>query len=69
MNDRKINIHMSQFTSPSLSPHRLDPVLFEKIVDLLAEVLVLDYQSHPNITDILLPNQTVNSCLIRRTVS
>lgn len=51
MNDRKVNIDMSECTSPSLFPHRLDPVLFKKIVDLLAEVLVQDYQSHPNITD------------------
>jgi len=30
---------------------RLDSLLFDHLVELIAEALVLDFQSHPNITD------------------
>jgi hypothetical protein len=35
---------------PPPSPHRYDSLLFEEIVALLAEALVLDFQAHANIT-------------------
>ena len=48
--DSSARPRMFLIPAPPPSPHGCDSLPFEEIVALLAEVLVLDFQAHANIT-------------------